>query len=69
MVSKVVRANNSDRRVRRDSLILYKVVSSFGTVQIRPSNIYGPLAGIVVLQLARGVRWKSSVSKMVFKDS
>lgn len=51
MISKVARANNSDRRVLRDHLILYKVVSSLGKVKIGPSNIYRPLAGAVVLQL------------------
>lgn len=44
-------ANYSDRRVSGDHLIVYKVVSSFRTVKIGPSNIYGPLAGNVALQI------------------
>lgn len=60
MISKVARANHSDRRVLGDNLILYKVVSSLRAVKIGPSNIYGPLAGAAVLQLARGVHYKHS---------
>lgn len=60
MISKVAGANNSDRRVLRDHLILYKVVSSLGKVKIGPSNIYGSLAGAFVLQLTCGVHYKTS---------
>lgn len=60
MIGKAARANCSERRASGDNLILYKVVSSLGTVEIGPSNIYGSLAGAVVLQLARGVHYKNS---------
>lgn len=60
MISNVARANYLDRRGSGDHLILNKVVSSFGTVRIRPSNIYGPLAGNIALQLVCGVHYKSS---------
>lgn len=36
MISKVIRANYSDRRVIGGNLILYKVLSSLGTVKIGP---------------------------------
>lgn len=52
MTSKVARANYSDRRVFRDNLILYRVVSSLGTVKIGPSDSYGPLTGAAVFQPA-----------------
>lgn len=65
MISKLARANNSDRRVLRDHLILYKVVLSLGKVKIGPSNIYGPLAGAVVLQLTCGAHYKTSEWKLL----
>lgn len=60
MISKVARATKSDRRVLGDNLMLYKVVSSLRTVKLGPSNIYGPVAGAAVLQLACGLRSKHS---------
>lgn len=60
MISKVARAKNSHKRVLRDHLILYKVVLSLGKVKIGPLNIYGPLAGAVVLQLICEVYYKTS---------
>lgn len=60
MISEEATASYADRRVSGDNLILYKVVSSLGRVQIEPSNIYGSFLGAVVLQLVCGVHYKSS---------
>lgn len=60
MIGKAARASYSERRASGDNLILCKVVSSLGTVEIGPSNIYGSLAAAVVLQLALGVHYKNS---------